>query len=131
MRIAMIGTGYVGLVSGACLSDFGHEVVAYDNDPDKIARINRGEDAADARAVAHEGVRRVAAVPFDHDRRMSSVLVDDPTAGRLLVTKVRPNRCSQSPARSTTSRAACSTPSSPPAGASSRWRAARRPSSKP
>ena len=39
----MIGTGYVGLVSGACFADFGHEVVAYDNDPDKIARINRGE----------------------------------------------------------------------------------------
>ena len=43
MRIAMIGTGYVGLVSGVCLSDFGHEVVCVDRDPDKIARLGRGE----------------------------------------------------------------------------------------
>ena len=32
MRIAMIGTGYVGLVSGACFSDFGHDVVCVDKD---------------------------------------------------------------------------------------------------
>ncbi|ETX26995.1 UDP-glucose dehydrogenase family protein [Roseivivax isoporae] len=43
MKIAMIGTGYVGLVSGVCLSDFGHEVVCVDNNPDKIARLERGE----------------------------------------------------------------------------------------
>ena len=36
MRIAMIGTGYVGLVSGACLSEFGHEVVCIDKDAGKI-----------------------------------------------------------------------------------------------
>jgi UDPglucose 6-dehydrogenase len=43
MRIAIIGTGYVGLVSGVCLSDFGHDVVCVDRDPAKIARLNRGE----------------------------------------------------------------------------------------
>ncbi|NHB76092.1 UDP-glucose dehydrogenase family protein [Rhodobacter calidifons] len=43
MRIAMIGTGYVGLVSGACFSDFGHEVVCVDRDAGKIARLNQGE----------------------------------------------------------------------------------------
>ncbi|MEX5727393.1 UDPglucose 6-dehydrogenase [Rhodovulum iodosum] len=43
MRIAMIGTGYVGLVSGVCFSDFGHEVVCVDKNPDKIAMLNRGE----------------------------------------------------------------------------------------
>jgi UDPglucose 6-dehydrogenase len=43
MRIAMVGTGYVGLVSGACFADFGHHVVCVDKDADKIARINRGE----------------------------------------------------------------------------------------
>ena len=42
MRIAMIGTGYVGLVSGACFADFGHEVVCVDKDSDKIARLNQG-----------------------------------------------------------------------------------------
>jgi UDPglucose 6-dehydrogenase len=43
MRIAMIGTGYVGLVSGACFSDFGHDVICVDKDAGKIERLNRGE----------------------------------------------------------------------------------------
>ncbi|WP_174298173.1 UDP-glucose dehydrogenase family protein [Sphingomonas bacterium] len=42
MRIAMIGTGYVGLVSGACFSDFGHHVVCVDKDPSKIEGLNAG-----------------------------------------------------------------------------------------
>ena len=43
MRIAMIGTGYVGLVSGACFADFGHRVTCIDKDIDKIAALKRGE----------------------------------------------------------------------------------------
>ena len=43
MKIAMIGTGYVGLVSGVCFSDFGHEVVCVDKDPAKIEKLDRGE----------------------------------------------------------------------------------------
>ena len=43
MRIAMIGTGYVGLVSGVCFSDFGHEVVCIDKDAGKVALLDRGE----------------------------------------------------------------------------------------
>jgi UDPglucose 6-dehydrogenase len=43
MRIAMIGTGYVGLVSGACFADFGHEVTCVDKDAGKIAALERGE----------------------------------------------------------------------------------------
>src|SRR3954471_18138228 len=43
MRIAMIGTGYVGLVSGACFSDFGHHVTCVDKDAGKIAALRRGE----------------------------------------------------------------------------------------
>jgi UDPglucose 6-dehydrogenase len=42
MRIAMIGTGYVGLVSGACFSDFGHDVVCVDKDAAKIDALHRG-----------------------------------------------------------------------------------------
>ncbi|WP_066480335.1 MULTISPECIES: UDP-glucose dehydrogenase family protein [unclassified Sphingomonas] len=42
MRIAMIGTGYVGLVSGACFSDFGHDVVCVDKDESKIAALHQG-----------------------------------------------------------------------------------------
>ncbi len=43
MKIAMIGTGYVGLVSGVCFSDFGHDVVCVDKDPAKIDMLNQGE----------------------------------------------------------------------------------------
>ncbi|HTV28348.1 MAG TPA: UDP-glucose/GDP-mannose dehydrogenase family protein [Xanthobacteraceae bacterium] len=43
MRIAMIGTGYVGLVSGACFADFGHHVVCVDKDQAKIEALRRGE----------------------------------------------------------------------------------------
>ncbi len=60
MKIAMIGTGYVGLVSGVCFSDFGHDVICVDKDPAKLARLNAGEvpihepglDALMARNVA-------------------------------------------------------------------------------
>lgn len=43
MRVAMIGTGYVGLVSGACFSNFGHDVICVDKDEAKIERLRRGE----------------------------------------------------------------------------------------
>jgi UDPglucose 6-dehydrogenase len=43
MRVAMIGTGYVGLVSGACFADFGHEVTCVDKDKGKIAALNAGQ----------------------------------------------------------------------------------------
>ena len=42
MRIAMIGTGYVGLVSGACFSDFGHHVTCVDKDAAKIEALRQG-----------------------------------------------------------------------------------------
>ncbi len=43
MRVTMIGTGYVGLVSGACFADFGHTVTCIDKDHSKIERLNKGE----------------------------------------------------------------------------------------
>src|ERR1700744_3409405 len=43
MRIAFIGSGYVGLVSGACISEFGHDVVCIDTDAGKIERLRAGE----------------------------------------------------------------------------------------
>ncbi len=43
MRVAIVGTGYVGLVSGACFAHFGHDVVCIDKDENKIERLGRGE----------------------------------------------------------------------------------------
>jgi UDPglucose 6-dehydrogenase len=43
MRVAMIGTGYVGLVSGACIADFGHQVTCVDKDRNKISALNVGD----------------------------------------------------------------------------------------
>lgn len=43
MRIGMVGTGYVGLVSGTCFAEFGHTVICVDKDEEKIARLKNGE----------------------------------------------------------------------------------------
>src|SRR5436189_1346910 len=43
MQIAVVGSGYVGLVAGACFADLGHDVVLVDNDQTKLAALNRGE----------------------------------------------------------------------------------------
>ena len=43
MRIVVIGTGYVGLVSGACFAELGHTVICVDNDPQKLATLQKGE----------------------------------------------------------------------------------------
>jgi UDPglucose 6-dehydrogenase len=43
MRVAMIGAGYVGLVSGACFADFGHHVTCVDKDEERISRLRKGE----------------------------------------------------------------------------------------
>ena len=43
MKIAMIGSGYVGLVSGVCFADFGHQVICVDKDPTRIEALQRGE----------------------------------------------------------------------------------------
>ena len=43
MRIAVVGSGYVGLVTGTCFADLGHDVVLVDNDEPKLAALSRGE----------------------------------------------------------------------------------------
>jgi UDPglucose 6-dehydrogenase len=64
MRIAMIGTGYVGLVSGACLADFGHDVICVDQDVGKVAALKRGsipvyEPGLDRMVAANARARRL------------------------------------------------------------------------
>lgn len=67
MKIAMIGTGYVGLVSGVCFSDFGHEVVCVDKMQEKIATLRQGQ------------------VPI-YEPGLEAVLKRNITAGRLTFT---------------------------------------------
>ena len=43
MRIAVVGSGYVGLVTGACFADLGHEVVLVDNDEKKLEALRTGK----------------------------------------------------------------------------------------
>ncbi len=65
MRITMIGTGYVGLVSGACFSDFGHDVVCVDKDASKIEALERNvmpifEPGLDALVETNVKARRLS-----------------------------------------------------------------------
>src|SRR5947209_62677 len=43
MRMTVVGSGYVGLVAGACFADLGHEVILVDNDEQKLAALNSGQ----------------------------------------------------------------------------------------
>ncbi|MGB1208734.1 MAG: UDP-glucose dehydrogenase family protein, partial [Paracoccaceae bacterium] len=61
MKIAMIGTGYVGLVSGVCFSDFGHDVVCVDKDPRKIDSLRAGDVPIYEPGLADVMARNVAA----------------------------------------------------------------------
>src|SRR6201985_2253518 len=86
MRVTMIGAGYVGLVSGACFADFGHEVTCIDKDDGKIAALKRSE------------------VPiFDPD--LDQLVKTGSNAGRLKFTTTSPaalprqTRCSSPSAR--------------------------------
>ena len=51
MRIVMIGSGYVGLVSGACLADFGHEVICVDKSTEKVEALERGDEPSPTRSA--------------------------------------------------------------------------------
>lgn len=68
MKIAMIGTGYVGLVTGVCFAEFGHEVTCIDTDEEKIARLQRGE------------------IPI-YEPGLDSMVVKNVQAGRLIFSK--------------------------------------------
>jgi UDPglucose 6-dehydrogenase len=56
MRIAVVGSGYVGLVAGACFADLGHDVIVVDNDQEKLAALKAGRVPIPARiAIAPSG----------------------------------------------------------------------------
>lgn len=78
MRITMIGSGYVGLVSGACFSEFGHDVICFDTDAEKIAGLQAGklpifEPGLDALVASNVATGRLR---FDTDLRRSVMARD-------------------------------------------------------
>ncbi len=78
MRISVVGTGYVGLVSGVCLAEKGHEVHCVDVDQAKVDRINAGEspiheDGLEALLKKHVGERLQASTDLDQAVRESEV----------------------------------------------------------
>ena len=66
MRIAMIGTGYVGLVSGACFADFGHSVCCIDKDSAKIEGLNAGR-----MPIWEPGLESIVKANAEHGRQGS------------------------------------------------------------
>src|SRR3982074_61608 len=78
MRIAMIGTGYVGLVSGACFSEFGHQLACVDKDASKIESLKAGRmpiyEPALEEAVAD--IAKAGRLSFTPDRKTSVETAD-------------------------------------------------------
>ena len=92
MKITVFGSGYVGLVTGACLADVGNEVLCIDIDADKINKLNQGiipiyEPGLEAIVQAnYEAGRLKRFVPI-HCRRHS------PRRRRLCRSAIRAGRC--------------------------------------
>ena len=76
MRVVMIGTGYVGLVSGACFADFGHDVVCVDKDLEKIAALKRGD-----MPIYEPGIADLVASNMRQKRLAFTTEVAKPVAG--------------------------------------------------
>jgi UDPglucose 6-dehydrogenase len=76
MRIAMIGTGYVGFVSGACFADFGHHVTCVDKDIGKIAALERGKIP-----IFEPGLNQLIATNAAAGRLRFSIDLKEPVSG--------------------------------------------------
>ena len=76
MRLAMIGTGYVGLVSGACLADFGHTVICVDKDSAKISALNAGEIP-----IYEPGLQDIVRTNVQHGRLSFTTTLDEALRG--------------------------------------------------
>ncbi|MDF7799388.1 UDP-glucose/GDP-mannose dehydrogenase family protein [Pontiellaceae bacterium B1224] len=92
MKISVVGTGYVGLVSGVCLSEVGHEVVCIDNNAAKVADINQGkspiyEKGLDDLLQKHIGTRLNAATDLQKavvESDLTLIAVGTPFDGDLI-----------------------------------------------
>src|SRR6266550_7063921 len=78
MRLAVIGTGYVGLVTGTCLADVGHDVVCVDIDESKVSQLRRGETPIYEPGLAELVTRNAAAGRLRFTTKLAEI--DDPDA---------------------------------------------------
>ena len=78
MRISVVGSGYVGLVTGACFADLGHEVVLVDNDGKKLAALRDGVSAV---ALAQKAVRLSGG---ENPRMLRTLAAAEAEAGRFV-----------------------------------------------
>src|SRR5213075_2751761 len=76
MKIAMIGAGYVGLVSGACFSEFGHHLTCIDQDELKIGRLRRNEIPIYEPGLDALVARNAAAGRLKFERSLSATVAD-------------------------------------------------------
>ena len=76
MRVTMIGTGYVGLVSGACFADFGHVVTCVDKDASKIERLKNG-----IMPIYEPGLDQLVAANVEAERQFFTTEAKDAIAG--------------------------------------------------
>ena len=76
MRVAMIGTGYVGLVSGACFSEFGHTVTCIDRDAAKIDALKQGRIPIFEPGLDRLVSDNVAAGRLDFDTRLDRAVAE-------------------------------------------------------
>ena len=79
MRIAVVGSGYVGLVAGACFADLGHDVVLVDNDQSKLAALRNGQVPIHEKFLPelltrHRGQRLTFSDDLKESVRLSSVI---------------------------------------------------------
>jgi len=74
MKITIVGTGYVGLVTGVCFADIGHDVMCVDNDPSKIEKLHAGE-----MPIYEEGLEEIVARNVDAGRLIFTTSIDEGT----------------------------------------------------
>ncbi|BBO77672.1 UDP-glucose/GDP-mannose dehydrogenase family protein [Desulfosarcina widdelii] len=92
MKISVVGTGYVGLVSGVCLAELGHTVICVDVDTAKVDQINRGdspiyEQGLDELLQKNLGTRLTATTDLEravHETELSMIAVGTPFDGRAI-----------------------------------------------
>ena len=77
MNIAIVGSGYVGLVTGACLADFGHNVICVDADRDRVTRLGNGDIPFFEPGLAELVERNAAAGRLLFTANIGPALTDD------------------------------------------------------